>query len=58
MENKNFSIMLMGGLCYMCRDKIKCEKLWKDVVAMVISFVLYFIILRIGKGQEGIRYYL
>lgn len=54
----HFSVMLMGSLCYLCRDKIKCEKLWKDVVTMAISFVLYFVILKIGKGHEGFRYYL
>lgn len=54
----HFSIMVMGGLCYIQCDKLACKALWKDTLAMTLSFVLYFIILKIGKGQNGIRYHL
>ncbi len=47
----------MGGLCYLQRDKLVCKWLWKDALAMLLSFVAYFVILKIGKGQCGIRYY-
>lgn len=53
----HFSIMVMGGLCYIQRDKLNCNRLWKDCLVMFLSFVLYFVILKIGKGQNGIRYY-
>lgn len=53
----HFSIMVMGGLCYMQRDKLVCNGLWKDVLVMLLSFGAYFVILKIGKGQSGIRYY-
>lgn len=53
----HFSIMVMGGLCYLQRDKLVCNGLWKDALAMVVFFVAYFVILKIGKGQCGIRYY-
>ena len=53
----HFSIMVMGGLCYLQRDKLVCKWLWKDALAMLLSFVAYFVILKIGKGQCGIRYY-
>ena len=53
----HFSIMVMGGLCYQQRDKLVCNGLWKDAIVMLLSFVAYFVILKIGKGQGGIRYY-
>lgn len=52
----HFSIMVLGGICYLLRDKICCNKLWRDMLWMVLSFVLYFLILKVGKGQLGIRY--
>lgn len=53
----HFSIMIMGGLCYIKRDDLVCNTLWKDFFVMFLSFILYFMILKIGKGQSGIRYY-
>lgn len=49
--------MVMGGICYLTRDKLGCNKCWRDVLWMLFSFVFYFLILKIGKGQEGFRYY-
>lgn len=53
----HFSVMVMGGICYLTRGWLCCNKCWRDVLWMLFSFVLYFLILRIGKGQDGIRYY-
>lgn len=54
----HFSIMVMGGICYLTRDKICCNKLWRDLLWMLFSFVLYFLILKMGKGRNGVFYYL
>ena len=53
----HFSIMAMGGLCYIKRDELVCKTLWKDFLVTFLSFILYFMILKVGKGQSGIRYY-
>lgn len=47
----------MGGLCCLLRDKVKCNSLMKDGSWLLASFIAYFIILRIGKGASGVRYY-
>ena len=52
-----FSVMVMGGLCYSLRDKIKCMSITRDMLWMIVSFIAYFVILKIGKGAMGIRYY-
>lgn len=31
--------------------------MWIDAVWMLVSFVIYFLILKVGKGQTGARYY-
>lgn len=49
--------MVMGGICCMTRDTLCCRKCWRDVFLMLFSFVLYFLILKIGKGKDGILYY-
>ena len=53
----HFSVMVMGGLCYSLRDKIKCMSITRDMLWMIVSFIAYFVILKIGKGAMGIRYY-
>lgn len=53
----HFSVMVMGGLCYLLRDKIKCSSIMRDMLWMIVSFIAYFVILKIGKGAMGIRYY-
>ena len=52
----HFSVMVMGGLCYSLRDKIKCMSITRDMLWMIVSFIAYFVILKIGKGTMGIRY--
>ena len=54
----HFSIMIMGGLCCIKRNQLVCNRLWQDCLVMLLSFILYFAILKIGKGQSGVRYYL
>lgn len=54
----HFSVMMLGGMCCLMREKVVCKRLWKDTLYMLVSFVLYFLILKVGKGQVGIRYYL
>ncbi len=54
----HFSIMVMGGICYLMRDELCCNKFWRDILWMLLSFILYFLILKVGKGQVGGRYYL
>ena len=53
----HFSVMVMGGLCYLLKDKIKCTSISRDMLWMIVSFIAYFVILKIGKGAMGIRYY-
>lgn len=53
----HFSVMVMGGLCYLLRDKVKCSSIKWDMLWMIVSFIAYFVILKIGKGSMGIRYY-
>ena len=52
----HFSVMVMGGLCYLLRDKVKCSSIMRDMLWMIVSFIAYFVILKIGKGAMGIRY--
>ena len=54
----HFSVMVMGGLCYLLRDKIKCMSITRDMLWMIVSFIAYFVILKIGKGTMGIRFLL
>ena len=53
----HFSIMRMGGMTYLYKDKIKIKSLWKDCLWAIFWFVLYFIILYIGKGKQDYKYY-
>ena len=52
----HFSIMMMGALVYVCRDRIRIDHWVKDVCGMALSFVLYFLILAIGKNKTGWMY--
>lgn len=52
----HFSIMMMGAIVYVCRDKIKTKHWVMDVSCMALSFVLYFLILAIGKNKTGLLY--
>lgn len=53
----HFSIMIMGGMTYLYKDKIEIKSLWKDCLWTIFWFVLYFIILYIGKGKQDYKYY-
>ena len=52
----HFSIMMMGAMVYVFRDKIKTKHWVLDVCGMALSFVLYFLILAIGKNKTGWLY--
>lgn len=54
----HFSIMVLGGLVYLAKERIKTCNFRLDLFLCILSFVTYFAILKIGKGQEGVRYYL
>ncbi len=53
----HFSIMIMGGMTYLYKDKIKIKSLWNACLWAIFWFVLYFIILYIGKGKQDYKYY-
>lgn len=53
----HFSIMIMGGMTYLYKDKIEIKSLWKDCLWTIFWFALYFIILYIGKGKQDYKYY-
>lgn len=52
----HFSFMMMGAMVYVYRDRISMGHWVKDVCGMVLSFVLYFLILAIGKNKTGWMY--
>lgn len=54
----HFSIMVLGGLVYLAKERIKTCNFRLDLFLCILSFVAYFVILKMGKGQEGVRYYL
>lgn len=52
----HFSIMMMGAMAYVYRNRIRTGHLAKDVFRMALSFVLYFLILAVGKNKTGLLY--
>lgn len=54
----HFSVMVLGAWAYMKRECV-CQSLHfkKDLFLLMLSFIAYFLILKIGKGQIGLRYY-
>lgn len=53
----HFSIMIMGAMAYTSRQQVRQDKKYQDIVWMILSFVVYFMLMKIGKGQSGWRYY-
>ncbi|MCM1147268.1 MAG: hypothetical protein NC344_05470 [Bacteroidales bacterium] len=51
----HFSVMVMGGMAYMHKG-MNNRPFW-DMVLLAVSFVAYFAIMAIGKGQADWRYY-
>lgn len=47
----HFSVMVIGVLCYSLRDKVKCSSIMRDMLWMIVSFIAYFVILKIGRVQ-------
>lgn len=55
----HFSIMVLGAWVYQRRERIdKVRHSKADLFLLLVSFVAYFLILKVGKGQTGVRYYL
>lgn len=54
----HFSVMVMGGMVYLYRDHIQCRSIWKDLCAVILSFVAYFALLAVLKGHTDWTYYL
>lgn len=53
-----FSIMMLGSYCAIHREKIKSTQIKKNIILSVISFILFYAIQAIGKGQETPLYYI
>ncbi len=52
----HFSIMIMGAIAYRGRQRMIWDRKWLDLAGMMASFVAYFLLMKIGKGQTGWRY--
>lgn len=53
----HFSIMVLGAMVYTNRLNLKMNHLWLDLFLLIVSFIMYFAILVIGKGRVDGRYY-
>lgn len=53
----HFSVMILGGMAYLYRDKFRSNHLFLDILGVGVSFVIYFAIMVIGKGQSDWKYY-
>lgn len=53
----HFSIMVLGAMVYTNRLNLKINHLWLDLFLLIVSFIMYFAILAIGKGRVDGRYY-
>ena len=51
----HFSMMIMGSLAYRSKQ-FSCNNRYSDIVFMILSFVAYFLLMKIGKGQNDWRY--
>lgn len=55
----HFSIMVLGAWSYTKKDMItQGLHFRKDLLLLLVSFAAYFLILKVGKGQTDLRYYL
>lgn len=54
----HFSVMILGGLTftYFKNNTLTCR--WYDWIGLILSFILYFAVMSLGKGQTDWRYYL
>lgn len=51
--------MVLGAWSYTKKDVIAHGLHFrKDLLLLMVSFAAYFLILKVGKGQTGVRYYL
>jgi len=54
----HFSVMVLGGLAFIYKDKIKKEYFFMDLIWLGFSFIAYFAVMAIGKGQTDWKYYI
>ena len=53
----HFSVMVMGAMVFMYREKISSGKLWVDLLLLAVSFIAYFAIVAVGKSATDWRWY-
>lgn len=53
----HFSVMMLGGITCLYKERITFDNRMKDMMMMVLSFVSYFLIMKIGKGKTDWLYY-
>lgn len=53
----HFSVMLLGSLVYLRRDRIKTRHWAVDTLLLTVSFIAYFAIMSLGKGRQDGWYY-
>lgn len=53
----HFSIMLMGALVYLNKDRIRLKNKYLDWTLFLVSFILYFAIMSIGKNATNWKWY-
>lgn len=53
----HFSVMSMGGIVCMYKDEIQYKSLKVDTFWLIAFFVIYFVIMSIGKGRTDVWYY-
>lgn len=54
----HFSVMILGGITYKYQKKEICHNRKTDWIWLLISFVAYFVIMKLGKGHTDWTYYL
>lgn len=52
-----FSIMMLGSYCAIHRKEIKSLDIKRNLIISIISFIIFYLIQAIGKGKEGLLYY-
>lgn len=53
----HFSIMILGAMAYKAKKDTSASNIYRDTCWLILSFVSYFLILKIGKGRTDYLYY-
>ena len=53
----HFSIMILGAMAYKAKKDTGSSHIYRDTCWLILSFVSYFLILKIGKGRTDYLYY-